>query len=62
MGWGGAGGRFVPALNASLSLAVDHGFSHVLFQSLETALSQPAYQALRRAFHPQHDLVVGAGE
>lgn len=52
----------MPALNASLSLAVDHGFSHVLFQSLETALSQPAYQALRRAFHPQHDLVVGAGE
>jgi hypothetical protein len=51
----------VPALNASVSFAVTHGFSHVLFQSLETTISRATYESLRAAFDPLRDLVVGAG-
>lgn len=51
----------MPALNASVSFAATHGFSHVLFQSLETTITRPTYDSLRAAFDPHTDLVVGAG-
>jgi hypothetical protein len=51
---------FVPALNAALGFALDGGFSHVLFLSLEMDLPAPAFRRLAAHFDPQEDLVVGA--
>lgn len=51
---------FVPALNAALGLALDGGFSHLLFLSLEMDLPAAAFRRLAAHFDETHDLVVGA--
>lgn len=51
---------FVPALNAALGVALDGGFSHILFLSLETGLPAAAFRRLAAHFDENEDLVVGA--
>jgi hypothetical protein len=53
--------RFVPALNAAISFAVQRNFAHILFLSLEMNLTPQAFDILRQNFDPETDLVVGAG-
>jgi hypothetical protein len=55
-------GHFVPALNASLSFAMQEDFSYILYLSLEMDLTPLAFRALLANFDPAEDLVVGAGE
>jgi hypothetical protein len=51
---------FVPALNAALAFAVEGGFSHILFLSLEMELPAAAFRRLAAHLDPREDLVVGA--
>ncbi|TFJ88214.1 hypothetical protein NSK_000565 [Nannochloropsis salina CCMP1776] len=53
-------GHFVPALNASLSFAMQEDFSYILYLSLEMDLTPLAFRALLANFDPAEDLVVGA--